>query len=59
MADLASSHEALEVNTRRFDAIMQTTPDLVGFASADGQLFQLNPAGRTLLGIGPDDDLEA
>ena len=57
MADLASSHEALEVNTRRFDAIMQTTPDLVGFASADGQLFQLNPAGRTLLGIGPDDDL--
>ena len=55
--NLATTNAALASNTRRFDAIMRTTPDLVGFAAADGQLFNLNPAGRELLGIEPQDDL--
>jgi diguanylate cyclase (GGDEF)-like protein/PAS domain S-box-containing protein len=47
-----------EADHRRLLTILDTTPDMVAIFTPDHQLVYLNPAGRELLGIGPDDTLE-
>lgn len=41
----------------RLLAILEKTTDYVAMADAGGNMIYLNPAGRTLLGLGPDDDI--
>ena len=41
----------------RFKAIVDTTSDFVGMATLDRKTVLINPAGRTLLGIGQDEDV--
>lgn len=41
----------------RFSTILEATSDFVGIARSDGQIVYTNPAGRKLLGIGPDEDI--
>ncbi|HVR87039.1 MAG TPA: sigma 54-interacting transcriptional regulator [Planctomycetota bacterium] len=40
-----------EENRARLVALMNGTPDLVGFSDAEGKILHLNPAGLRLLGI--------
>src|SRR6185295_8933899 len=40
-----------EENRARLEALMDGTPDLVGFADAEGRVLHLNPAGRRLLAL--------
>lgn len=46
-----------EEEERRLTAIVENTPDFVGFADAQGRVQYVNPAGRALIGLGPDDGL--
>lgn len=41
----------------RLIAVLEMTSDLVGIGDRTGHVQYLNPAGRRLLGIGPDEDL--
>lgn len=41
----------------RFRALLDATPDIVGFADAGGRAQYLNPAGRELLGLGATEDI--
>lgn len=41
----------------RLAAIVEHTTDLAGFSDPAGQIRYINPAGRNLLGIGPDEDV--
>ncbi len=41
----------------RLLAILEKTTDYVAMADAKGSMLYLNPAGRTLLGLGPLDDI--
>jgi PAS domain S-box-containing protein len=41
----------------RLLAILEKTTDYVAMADAEGGILYLNPAGRALLGLGPDDDI--
>jgi PAS domain S-box-containing protein len=41
----------------RLLAILEKTTDYVAMADAAGGMLYLNPAGRTLLGLGPEDDI--
>lgn len=47
---------AAEEALRRFAAILESTPDFVGMATADGRIFYLNQAGLGLLGRPADQD---
>lgn len=40
----------------RLLAILEKTTDYVAMADAEGGILYLNPAGRSLLGLGPEDD---
>jgi len=40
----------------RLLAILEKTTDYVAMADAEGGILYLNPAGRALLGLGPEDD---
>jgi PAS domain S-box-containing protein len=44
-----------EENRKRLVALTEETTDLVAFADGDGLLLHLNPAGRRMLGIPPDE----
>ncbi|MBW8307331.1 MAG: PAS domain S-box protein [Thiobacillus sp.] len=41
----------------RLLAILEKTTDYIAMADATGGMLYLNPAGRTLLGLGPEDDI--
>lgn len=47
-----------EKATQRLGAVLNATPDLVGFADPYEHVEYLNPAGRAMLGILPDEPLE-
>ncbi|WP_167761183.1 SpoIIE family protein phosphatase [Geodermatophilus sp. DF01_2] len=68
LAAAASSEVALRVDldelrtssalqVARFRAIAEQTTDLVAMADADGRVTYLNPAGRRIVGLAPDQDL--
>lgn len=40
-----------------FNEIVQNTTDLVGIATLDGGVVYINPAGRVMLGLGPNEEL--
>lgn len=44
---------------RMFHAVVAATSDLVGMASLEGQGIYMNPSGRRMLGIEPDEDVTA
>ncbi|HVE38789.1 MAG TPA: sigma 54-interacting transcriptional regulator [Planctomycetota bacterium] len=52
--DITERKKADEDRTRLL-ALTEETTSLVAFADADGVLLQLNPAGRRMLGIPPDE----
>ena len=52
-ARLREANLALE----RFKAVADSTSDMVGMASLDLQPLYINPAGRVMLGISPDEDI--
>jgi PAS domain S-box-containing protein len=41
----------------RYYEVMGATSDLMGLADAEGRVIGLNPAGRRMLGFGPEEDL--
>ncbi|MCW3011498.1 MAG: signal transduction histidine kinase [Solirubrobacterales bacterium] len=43
--------------TARFRTLAETTSDLVAFSDVRGRTTYMNPAGRRLLGIAPEEDL--
>jgi two-component system, cell cycle sensor histidine kinase and response regulator CckA len=47
-----------EKMSARFQDIVEAAPNLIGVASPTGRVVYLNAAGRRLLGIGPNDDIE-
>lgn len=49
--------QAANVELLRFKTIADTTTDLVAMSSLDGHPSYLNPAGRKLLGIEPDENI--
>lgn len=46
-----------ESTQARLLAILEQTTDYVAMADAEGRTLYINPAGRALLGLGPDDDV--
>ncbi|HEX7897277.1 MAG TPA: sigma 54-interacting transcriptional regulator [Planctomycetota bacterium] len=46
-----SERKRAEDNRARLVALMEGTPDLVGYADPEGKILHLNPAGRRLLAI--------
>jgi PAS domain S-box-containing protein len=52
-----TEQKKVEAARRRLTAILEATPDFVGIADAEGRAEYLNHAGRTLVGIGPDEDV--
>lgn len=63
MADFAAMalsqdrYRHVEAARERLSRIVEATPDMVVVMSADGYLLQMNPAGRAMLGLSPDEDL--
>ncbi len=55
-AEVAERRRAEEA-MGRLTAILESTTDLVGIAGADRRVLYLNRAGRTMLGIGEDEDI--
>ena len=47
------------VSLSQYKAVVETTSDLVGLCDMDGTPIFMNRAGRSLLGIGPDESLDA
>ncbi len=56
LVDITKSRES-ERRRQRLEAIIEATPDMVGWAGADGRAQYLNPAGRRQLEIGPNEDV--
>lgn len=50
---------AANVMLGQYKAIIETTSDLVGLCGMDGTPIFMNQAGRELLGIGPEESLDA
>ena len=45
------------VEDSRFRAMVEATGDFVGFATAEGRVLYVNPAGRRMIGLAPDADI--
>lgn len=58
MAMEAAERRELETHHRRLASILEATPDFVGTTGADGKPTYINPAGRRLVGLDPDEDLD-
>ncbi len=49
--------ERSERERMRILAIVETSPDFIGMADAEGRIDYINPAGRRLVGLGADEDV--
>ncbi|MCI0537538.1 MAG: ATP-binding protein [Verrucomicrobiales bacterium] len=49
--------KALAEEKARLASVLEGTSDLVGFATPRGQILYINPAGRKLLGLRPDEEV--
>ena len=54
-----TEQKALDSERDRYVAIIEATPDLVSMSWTDGRVTYLNRAGRSLLGIGAEEDASA
>jgi PAS domain S-box-containing protein len=52
-----TERKRMEKDLRMIAAVVESSTDLVGFASIEGIELFLNPAGRRMLGIDPDEPL--
>jgi PAS domain S-box-containing protein len=53
-----TERKAAEEDRRRLAAILEATPDFVGFADAkDAHILYINKAGRLMTGLAPDEDV--
>jgi PAS domain S-box-containing protein len=52
-----TERKRMEKDLRMIAAVVESSTDLVGFASLEGEELFLNPAGRRMLGIDPDEPL--
>ncbi len=52
-----TDRKSAEATRDRLAAILEATTDMVGFASPDGMSLYVNPAGRRLFGLKPDEDV--
>lgn len=57
MAMEAAERRQLEGLRRRLASILEAMPDFVGTTGTDGKPTYINPAGRGLVGLGPDESL--
>ena len=58
MALEAAERQESEDLSRRLASILEATPDFVGTTDTRGRPTYINPAGRHLVGLGPEDSLE-
>jgi PAS domain S-box-containing protein len=49
--------KALAEEKARLASVLEGTSDLVGFATPQGQILYINPAGRSLVGLRPDQEV--
>jgi PAS domain S-box-containing protein len=54
--DVAARARALATE-RRYGAVLEATSDWVSIADRDHRLVYVNPGGRRMVGIGPDEDI--
>lgn len=54
---VASARSDLLRRHRALSDIIEATPDLVASSTIDGTMTYLNPVGRRLMGLGPDDPI--
>ena len=52
-----TERKGVEATRGRLAAILESTTDMVGFATPAGRTLYINPAGRKLLGLTPDEDV--
>ncbi|MEA2143464.1 MAG: hypothetical protein QOI64_1894 [Solirubrobacteraceae bacterium] len=46
-----------QATERRYGAVLEATSDWVSIADVDNNIVYVNPAGRQMVGIGPDEDI--
>jgi diguanylate cyclase (GGDEF)-like protein/PAS domain S-box-containing protein len=56
LSDITERHRVDELQSR-LSLILDAIPELVAFADSEYRVEYINPAGRSLLGIGPEDDV--
>jgi PAS domain S-box-containing protein len=57
LSDITGRKQADETLTRQLE-ILNATPDFIGFADArDTRILYINPAGRKMIGWGPEEDV--
>ncbi|HYO15557.1 MAG TPA: EAL domain-containing protein [Thermoanaerobaculia bacterium] len=54
--DVTEQHRAIEAQAR-LTAVLEATTDFVGMASPRGEILYMNRAGRTMVGVAPEEDL--
>jgi len=52
-------HELIDVERDRFVALVDESVDFIALAELTGAVIYVNPAGRRLVGLAPDDDVRA
>lgn len=55
--DVTKEVQARE-SQRRLTAILEATPDFVGISDTSGKVLYINEAGRRLLGVAPEEEVE-
>ncbi|MFN2133302.1 MAG: ATP-binding protein [Anaerolineae bacterium] len=58
LAAEVAARRLAEAERERLHTILEATPDMVSYATADGQVMYMNQAGREVLGIQPDAPIE-
>ena len=54
-----SDQEAAQLDHRRFTSVLEASSDFVAFMDERGKAIYINPAGRIMIGLTPDQPLDA
>lgn len=57
MAMSQARYQHVEAARERLERIIEATPDMIAIMAPDGRLIQMNPAGRSLLGLSAQADI--